>query len=140
MIKFLLTVFLCVVNIVAFSQVTGFVRDNRTGLSIPGASIQEKGTVNKTITDENGMFIITTSDKNATLIANYFGYDKLEIALNGLNKLTFSLKSAAQEVGEVIVTALGLERKNKELGYAVQSLNAKEISEVKSPNFLDGLT
>jgi TonB-linked SusC/RagA family outer membrane protein len=139
MFKNILMTLLCLVNYVAYSQVTGVVKDEKTGQSVPGAIIEEKGTANRTITDENGMFKIKPSDKNAIITASYFGYDKIEIPLNGLKNVTFSLKSTAQEVGEVIVTALGLERKNKELGYAVQSLSTKEISDVKSPNFLDGL-
>jgi TonB-linked SusC/RagA family outer membrane protein len=137
--KMILIALLCLMNNFVFSQVTGVVKDKQTGNSIPGAVIQEKGTTNKTQADENGLFAITPSNSNATLIATSFGFDNLEIPLNGLTNVIFTLKSTAQEVGEIIVTALGLERQNKELGYAVQSLSAKEISEVKSPNFLDGL-
>jgi len=124
---------------IAFSQISGLVKDQQTGEGIPGAILREKGTSNKTLSDENGLFTLTTSNQNPTLIASYFGYEDLEIPLNGLVHVTFSLTSKAQEFGEIIVTALGLERKNKELGYTVQSLNTKDVSEVKSPNFLDGL-
>lgn len=140
--KITLLAFLCLLHFFAFSQnttVQGIVLDFQTKAGIPGALVEEKGSNTKILTASDGRFTMSVSRPDATLLVSYFGYNKLEVPLSGRTELEVVLQSAAQEVGEIIVTALGLERKNKELGYAVQSLNTKEISEVKSPNFLDGL-
>ncbi len=140
--KITLLAVLCLAQFFAFSQntkVSGIVLDFQTKQGIPGALVEEMGNNNKLYTESDGSFTITTASLNATLLISYFGYDKQEVPLAGRAKIEVILQSSAQEVGEVIITALGLQRKNKDLGYAVQTLEAKEISDVKSPNFLDGL-
>lgn len=140
--KITLLAFLCLLQFFVFSQNTnikGIVRDDQTKQGIPGVLIEEFGTTNKLYTNSEGRFSMTVSNPNAQLIFSYTGYDKQEIRLAGRTEIDVILLSTAQEIGEVIITALGLQRKNKDLGYAVQTLEAKELSEVKSPNFLDGL-
>lgn len=133
----------CLLNILLYGQnlnVQGTIKDKNDNKPIPGAVIQEKGTNNKVLSNAEGNFEINVKDQNAILLVKYFGYDLTEQPVNGINKnLQIILSSTAQDIGEVVVTALGLERQTKDLGYAVQSLNTREISEVKSPNFLDGL-
>lgn len=139
---FTILALLCLLHSFAFSQqfrVDGTLIDHQTKSPIPGAVVQETGTENKVLTDNNGKFALQVTTKDAVLVVSYFGYEKMDIPINGQNTLSITLRSKAQEFGDVVVTALGLERQNKDLGYAVQTLDAKAVSEVKSPNFLDGL-
>lgn len=140
--KYTLWGLFCIVQFALFSQensVSGQVNDAKTNTPIPGVLVQETGTNNKLYTNSEGKFSLLVSDKNGKLSFTYYGYDPIEISLNGQSNILVNLTSSAQEFGEIVITALGLQRQNKDLGYAVQTLDAKTISEVKSPNFLDGL-
>ncbi|MBU2019592.1 MAG: SusC/RagA family TonB-linked outer membrane protein, partial [Bacteroidetes bacterium] len=143
MTKNLLLASFCLLQLFVFGQnlkVRGTVLDQGDKKLIPGAVVQEKGTDNKVLSDLEGKFEISVTDKNAILMVKYFGYDLTEINIgtDPSNVVVF-IKSTAQEIGEIVVTALGLERQTKDLGYAVQTLKSKDISEIKSPNFLDAL-
>jgi TonB-linked SusC/RagA family outer membrane protein len=140
--KYTLWALLCFVQFFSFAQntkISGQVNDEKTNSPIPGVLVQEKGTENKQYTNSEGKFSLLVSDKNGTLSFSYYGYDLKDVAINGQSDLNVKLSSKAQEFGEIVITALGLQRQNKDLGYAVQTLDAKAVSEVKSANFLDGL-
>jgi len=127
---------------VLFAQnitVNGIVTDGTNKEALAGVSIQEKGTSTGTTTELDGTFSIKVTNENATLIFTYIGYSEKEEALNGHRNVEVILDESSELLNEVVVTALGLERQSKDLGYAVQSLDAKEVSEVKSPNFVDNL-
>lgn len=127
----------CAFSYAQENVVSGKVKDAQTGEVIPGAKIEVFGTENRTLSNLNGEYRLTLLSANPVLVASYFGYDTLKLAVDGRSTVDFELKSKAQEIGEVVVTALGLKRQTRDLGYAVQELDAKEISEVKSANFLD---
>lgn len=139
--KITIWVLSCLSSLSLFAQtdITGVVRDAQTGATIPGTKIEEVGTSNKALSDADGAFALSISNPNTTLRFIYFGYDTLELKTNGERKIIANLTSKAQEIGEIVVTALGLKRQTRDLGYAVQDLDTKEVSEVKSPNFLDDL-
>nr|WP_294895711.1 SusC/RagA family TonB-linked outer membrane protein [uncultured Pedobacter sp.] len=132
----------CLLNF-AFAQnvkVSGTIIDQVTGEKIIGVSIKEKNAPkNGTASNVDGKFNLNVSTKNAVLVISYIGYNSQEVALNGKSNLTISLKPGLL-LNETVVTALGVERNSKSLGYNVQQLRAKEINEVKSVNFLDNLT
>ncbi|GJM34748.1 MAG: SusC/RagA family TonB-linked outer membrane protein [Saprospiraceae bacterium] len=119
--------------------ITGTVKDGLSGELLPGVSIVEKGTSNGTITDVGGNYTLKLTMHDAILVFSFIGYAAQEEAINGRSNIDISLLTATSVLNEVVITALGLERKTKDLGYAVQSLSAKEVSEVKSANFVDNL-
>ena len=127
----------------AFAQqnfrVSGTISDQITGEKIIGVSIKEKGATNGTTTNVDGKFSLTVASPNATLIISYIGYSTKEVQINNQTDLTITLNPGII-LGETVVTALGVERESKALGYNIQQVNAKEISTVKSVNFLDNLT
>lgn len=127
----------------AFAQnvkITGLVKDKASGEPLIGVSIKEKNVPsNGTITNKNGQFELAISSAKATLVFSYIGYTSKEIALNGEKNLEVALTPGLL-LNETVVTALGVERESKSLGYNVQQINAKAISQVKSVNFLDNLT
>jgi TonB-linked SusC/RagA family outer membrane protein len=118
--------------------VNGTVEDAESGEPLAGATVKEYLTTNVVFTNEDGLFTITTSSDSAQLEVSYLGYrTQLITPKRGSNQIR--LKPSSEDLKEVVVTALNIKRESKALGYAVQTLESKEISEVKSPNFVDNL-
>jgi TonB-linked SusC/RagA family outer membrane protein len=116
------------------TRITGSVVDP-AGEPIIGANIVEKGVkANGTITDLDGKFSIQTSRPNATLTISYIGYVTQEVVASG-NAVRVVLEEDLQSLDEVVVTALGVTRESKALGYAVSTISAKELTNVGSTNF-----
>ncbi len=132
---------ICLVSFISFGQTTisGTITDNVTKEVLTGVTIMEKSTGNGSISEFNGTYKIQVSNKNATLIFSYIGYSNFELELNGTTTWDISLQPNSSELSEIVVTALGLKRSSKDIGYAVQQLNSEQVSEVKSANFVDNL-
>lgn len=127
---------LCVTGF-AQQTITGNISSKTDGLPIPYSTIQANNGKN-TISDDNGNFKIEV--KTATILTiSSVGFKTLNITIKDLKKLTILLEDETTSLNEVVITALGLERKSKELGYAVQTVGAKQLTEVKTVNFLDNL-
>ena len=92
-------------------EIKGIVKDN-TGLALPGASIQVKGTSRGTVTDFDGNFTITVLE-NEVLVVNFLGYKSKEITINSSDFLTINLEEDTNALNEVVVTALNIERAEK---------------------------
>jgi TonB-linked SusC/RagA family outer membrane protein len=121
-------------------KVKGTILDQISGEKLIGVSVKEKNNPkNGTASNANGEFTLNLSSSKTTLIFSYIGYTTKEVILTGEKELTIKL-SPGLLLNETVVTALGVERDSKALGYNIQQVNAKEISTVKSVNFLDNLT
>jgi TonB-linked SusC/RagA family outer membrane protein len=107
------------------SDVTGKVTD-ATGAPIPGASVKVKGAKSGTSADANGAFKISVPT-NATLVISGIGFETKEFSVGGLQTVNISLKQANSALSEVVVTALGIRREKKALGYAVSTVAAKDL-------------
>lgn len=121
-------------------KVSGLVLDEN-GEPIIGATIAEAGTQRGTSTDANGKFSLSVADKNATVNVSYIGYKTATVAVNGQSALRIILQPSSNELDEVVVTALGIKRDKKALGYAVQEVNTAGLTENKSfsvANMLQG--
>jgi len=94
---------------------------------VTGASIVVKGTTNGTISDLDGNFSINVED-GQTLVISFIGYTSQEIAINGQTTLNIFLKEDTQLLDEVVVTALGMKRSEKSLGYAMKELKGDELN------------
>lgn len=117
----------------AFAQkmaIKGTVNDT-DGMGIIGANIQEKGTMNGTITDIDGNFSLTISNANSTLVVSYIGYQTLEVPLNGKTHIDIVLKDDMQMLNEVVVVGYGTMDK-KELTSAVSHVSSKDFLGVAS--------
>jgi len=134
----LLTALFLVQGVIAQSKsVSGTVSDD-AGTPLPGVNVVEKGTSNGTSTDFDGNFTINVSN-NATLVFSSLGFTKKEIVVGGNTTLSVLLEEDAEQLGEVVVTALGIKREQKALGYAVSKINAEQITEVANPNVVSSL-
>ncbi|MGN6352697.1 MAG: TonB-dependent receptor plug domain-containing protein, partial [Parafilimonas sp.] len=102
--------------------------------AVSNVSVVEKGTSNGTRTNENGDFTISVSNPNATLVISYVGYVTREYPLNGQVTISIVLNADEKEVGEVVVTALGITRQKRSLTYATQSLKGEDLSNSREVN------
>lgn len=115
----------------------GFVTDAE-GLPIVGANVLVKGTMNGTITDENGYFELSTSMK-ATITITYIGYLPLELSPSA-RPIVVIMKNDLRDIEEIVVTALGIRRSEKALSYHIQEVPVREITSTKEANFASNLT
>ena len=118
--------------------VTGIVRDEN-GQGFPGVNIIVKGTSSGTTTDVNGRYALQVEDDNATLVFSFVGYNEQEIALAGRTVLDVTMEPNLKALDEVVVTALGIERSQKSLGYATTKVNSDELTINRTPNFMNAL-
>lgn len=110
----------------------GVIRDAVTKAALPGVSVSVKGTSRGVSTDAEGKYAIA-APSGAVLVFTYVGYDKQEITVHDQPVIDMSLRQSATGLNEVVVTALGIERKTRSLGYSTQQLNNAAINTVKDP-------
>lgn len=118
--------------------IKGLVSDN-FGDPLIGVSVLVKGTTTGTITDIDGNYSIEIPDDKATLEFSYIGYQKKTLPVVGVTSLNVVLKEDTQLLGEVVVTAMGIEREAKSLTYATQTVKSEELTRIKEPNFINSL-
>ncbi len=129
------TVFLLCISLTYAQQkrsITGVVQDEM-GLELPGASVVVKGTTAGTITDLNGRFTLEVEDKDFIVIS-FIGYKNSEKAVQNNLDFTFVLAPEQASLDEVVITALGISKAEKKIGYATQNIDVKKVQEVVSPN------
>lgn len=107
------------------SKCSGIVLD-ASGLPIIGASVLVKGTTNGTVTNVDGKFNISNVKKGSMLQISYIGYKTKEVKYNGTS-LKIILEEDSKVLGEVVVTALGLSKQARSVGYATTKVSTQEI-------------
>lgn len=122
---------------VAF-RVTGSVTDEN-GEPFLGVTIAVKGTSVGTISDANGKYSLEVSDENAVLVFSFVGYISEEVAVAGRSVIDVTLSPDIISLGEVVVTALGIERETKKLGYSVTSVEPEELVKNRTTNPMESL-
>lgn len=115
--------------------ITGTVKDSK-GVGLLGATVSEKGTTTKTLTDQDGNFTIKITP-GATLVISYVGFKPVEVTES--NQVVITMGDAGNALTEVVVTSLGITKKQKALGYATTTIKAEELTEAGSPNFATAL-
>jgi TonB-linked SusC/RagA family outer membrane protein len=119
-------------------KVTGKVTDSSGG-SLPGVSVVVKGTTTGVITDNSGNFSIGVPEK-ATLKFSFVGMKMLEVAIGTKSVLNILMVEETIGVDEVVVTALGIKREEKALGYAVQKVTGESLQKVSGTDVTSSLT
>ncbi len=119
--------------------ISGTVTTSSDGSTVPFVNVVAVDADANTITDENGYYSLSLSAKAAQLRFSAIGFITQTVTINGQQTINIVLQESTTDLDEVVITALGLERETKELGYVVQTIEAEEVSEVKAPNFLDNL-
>ena len=125
----------------ALSQriISGTVKDSNDEPLI-GASVLVKSTTNGATTDLDGNYSINVPDGSTTLVISYTGYDTQELEIGVSNTLNITLFEATTLLNEIVVTALGIEREKKELGYAVTTVDGDDVAKARSANVLESLS
>ncbi|PRY16367.1 TonB-linked SusC/RagA family outer membrane protein [Pontibacter ummariensis] len=111
---------------------TGRVTDSK-GVGLPGVSIAVKGTSKGTVTDADGTFSLAASPKDV-LVFSYIGFATKEVTVGNQNKLEVALSEDAKALEEVVVTALGIKREAKKLGYATATVDPEALLSSRSTN------
>lgn len=124
----------------AQTRVTGTVYESDGKTPMVGATIMQKGTSNGTATDIDGKFSLKVTGKNPVLVFQSVGYTKQEVAAKGKTEFTITMKESATMLNDVVVTALGITREQKSLGYAVSKVGSDEINKTSSGNWLNSLS
>ncbi|MDX9927918.1 MAG: SusC/RagA family TonB-linked outer membrane protein [Bacteroidales bacterium] len=121
-------------------QVTGTVYEPDGVTPVFGATVVLKGTTTGTSTDARGAYSIRVAGASPVLEIQFLGYIKQELAVGDRNVINVVLQEEAIEVSAVVVTALGLTREEKSLGYAVSKVASEEITQVVTNNWLSGMS
>ncbi len=105
--------------------------------AIPGVTVQLKGTTIGTTTDVNGKYSLTVPQNATTLVFSYIGMKKIEVVIGGRTVIDGVLQSDLLGLNEVIVTALGISREKKALGYSVTDIKGEQMVQTKETNIVN---
>ncbi len=117
----------------------GVVTSSEDGQPLPGVSISVKGTAKGTTTNGNGEYQISAAS-GTVLIFSYVGFITKEINLANESELNVPLQVTAGNLSEVVVTALGITREKKALGYSVQEIGGKQLTQARETNLVNALS
>lgn len=133
-------ILLCIV-LTGYSQnrLKGRVTDASTGESLPGVNVMVKGSSAGAVTDADGRFILTAPTVDDVLSFSFVGYTTKEVVYKGQADINISLVSDLMEMDEVVVTALGIKREKKGLGYSMVEVKGDDVSKSNDGNILNSL-
>jgi len=138
----LIMFFTCFMQVYSQAQqqtVTGKITDTG-GQPLPGVSVVVKGTVQGTISNADGNYSLPNVPVNATLRFSFVGMLSQDIEVNNQTTINVSMKEEAVGLGEVVVTALGIRKESKSLGYATSQVSPEQLTVNRTPNLMNALT
>ncbi len=119
--------------------ITGTVTSAEDGLPLPGVAVSVKGSASGTQTNVNGQYSIKTSVSNPVLVFSFIGTKTQELVVPSSNVLNVNLATDTEQLSEVVVTALGISREAKSLGYSSATLKADDLDRARETNVLNSL-
>ena len=128
-----------IVSVFAQRTVDGTVTSNDDGSPIPGVNVVLKGTTTGTTSDLDGNYRLTVPDEGGVLIFSFIGLVSQEVEIGARTTIDVSMTSDVQELETVVVTALGIEREARSLGYAVSGVESEELVKARETNILNAL-
>ncbi|WP_147678178.1 SusC/RagA family TonB-linked outer membrane protein [Algibacter pacificus] len=137
----ILTLFLAFVVQLTFAQektISGTVSDN-SGLPLPGATVLVKGTSSGTSTDFDGNYAIKAS-QGETLVFSFVGYATKEIVVGSSSTINLKMEEDAEGLDEVVVTALGISKKERSLGVSIGEVDSESLTRARSASPIDALS
>lgn len=139
--NFLTFLLLCLftANIYAQKQQVSGVISDVNGMFLPGVSVVLKGTTTGVTTDFDGNYSIDVPSQTSVLVFSYLGMATQEIIVGGQSTINVSLEESSEALNEVVVTALGISREKKSLGYSVSEVDGEEMTTVTQENALNAL-
>jgi TonB-linked SusC/RagA family outer membrane protein len=125
--------------LMAQKTITGVVYD-ADNITLPGVHILELGTINGTVTNLDGFFELTLKSDDAVLEFSYIGFEKRDIRVGARDTLVVSMQESSNMLDEVVVTALGIEKVRKSLGYASQIVEGADLSQAREVSVMNALS
>ena len=120
-------------------RVSGIVTGEK-GEALPGATVTETATGKTVVTDGDGHYIMQLSGAQPELLFRSVGYADEKVPVNGLPSLNIQLKTSVKDLNNVVVTALGIKRQEKALGYSIATLDGSKVNTVKEVNVVNALS
>lgn len=117
--------------------VTGTVTSADDGTALPGVNVYLKGAQVGTITDADGRYSLAVENENGILVFSYIGFTTQEISIAGKTSIDVVLEPSRESLNEVVVTALGIKREERSLGYSVGKVKGEDITRVSQENVLN---
>ncbi|MEP2771128.1 MAG: SusC/RagA family TonB-linked outer membrane protein [Fulvivirga sp.] len=114
--------------------VSGKVTSVEDGTSLPGVNVILKGTTNGTVTDIDGNYKLNVPSDGGTLVFSFIGLATEEVEIGSRSVIDLQMSSDVQQLSEVVVTAVGIEREKKALGYSVATVDAEQMQQKSEPD------
>jgi len=135
-----LSMLMMLVSISTFAQqqITGVIR-NAANAPVENVSVSVKGTNRGTITDAQGRFSIEAKE-NETLVVSFVGFETQEVKVGKQTNINVSITESSNQLEGVVVTALGIKREEKSLGYATTTVTSEQLTDAMSSNWTDALS
>lgn len=118
--------------------ITGQVLDE-SNTPLPGVNVLARGSSQGTVTDVDGKFSLTGLSNDAVLVFSFIGFKTQEVAVNGQSVINVTLQTDVRSLDEVVITALGVQKESKKLGYAVTSVKTDELISNRTTNLMESL-
>ncbi|MDB5241230.1 MAG: TonB-dependent receptor plug [Spirosoma sp.] len=136
--SWLLMLLFCLPALAQDVTVSGRVTSSDDGSALPGVSVQVKGTTRGTTTDANGNYSVSVP-VNGRLVFSFIGFNSQELSVGNQSTLNVTLSAGSTNLNEIVVTAQGIERDKRSLGYSTQEVSGALISQKSEPNLLNAL-
>lgn len=120
-------------------SISGTVKDEN-GEPLYGVNVLVKGTSTGVITDLEGKYHLSVPEENTVLVFSFIGYESQEIKVDGRKTINVTMRESTLMVEELVVTALGMKRAEKALGYATQQIGGEQFEKVKGVNVATSMT
>ncbi len=135
----MLVILLMMISTPVFAQtITGKVTSAPDGQTLPGVSVLVKGTTNGTTTDVDGKYTLSVASSEK-LVFSFIGYKTVEVDVANRSTIDLELVEDASQLNEVVVTALGIPKEQRALGYATATVGSEALVKTASPNFASAL-
>ncbi len=120
--------------------VSGTVSSAADGSALPGVNVLIKGTSVGSITDVDGKYSLNVPANGKFIVFSYIGFMSEEIDIADRSVINMQMTADIKELTEIVVTAFGIERESKALGYTVQEVKGESLIEARAPNVANGLS
>lgn len=127
----------------AFAQmksISGVVSSSDDDTPLPGVSVIIKGTIRGTSTDFDGNYILAGIQESDVLVFSFIGYEEMEVPVGSKTEISISLNIADNILNEVVVTALGVKRQKREIGYSTSNVENEVLVRSNAPNVINAIT
>lgn len=129
--------FFGIASMLAQRTITGVISDS-SGETLIGANVLAKGSTLGTITDIDGSFSLKVEEGTTTLVVSYTGYQTQEVDVTTLSNVNVTM-SEGRLLDEIVVTALGIEKEARTIGYGIDQIDAAELTKARSANIVNSL-